>query len=211
MSGVSWSGVSCQLESAQTAVLLTAPSAGSQGGRSRGDDVTALSPGRLNSGTTRDGVSQHQVSVFQGNHQWSCRGGAESPLSSPGAQLCDHTATGKKKKNRAGLASACAHTHTPASTCTDYTLVKKQTRNKLGIAYITLAICNLSCRPRKIIEATSQYANRMIISLRRSTKHTPSQAAAENTHRTTLLAISNRGHLLTHFSWKAICPSKKKK
>lgn len=46
-----------------------------------------------------------------------------------------------------------------------HTLSQKRMQNKLSTAYITLAICNLSCSPRKIIEATSQYANRMIISL----------------------------------------------
>lgn len=58
--------------------------------------------------------------------------------------------------NQAHFPHADKHTHT---------LSQKRMQNKLSTAYITLAICNLSCSPRKIIEATSQYANRMIISL----------------------------------------------
>lgn len=65
----------------------------------------------------------------------------------------------------------CTHTLGMHAQTNAHKVAQKQIQNKLSIAYITLAICNLSCSPRRIIEATSQYANRMIISLRHSTKH----------------------------------------
>lgn len=76
----------------------------------------------------------------------------------------------------------CTNTHVRTLIDTNtHRLAQKQTQNKLSIAYITLAICNLSCSQRKIIEATSQYANRMIISLRYSTKHISWHTEKKNT------------------------------
>lgn len=105
-----------------------------------------------------------------------------SQLTGPDIHLYDHTPKEKKRKEKKWdgvdfilqhmqmytYTNKHAHTLTQANT---HTLAQKQIQNELTIAYITLAICNLSCSPRKIIEATSQYANRMIISLRHSAKH----------------------------------------
>lgn len=107
-----------------------------------------------------------------------------SQLTDPDIHLCDHTHAQEEKKKQSWIHFA-AHVYIQARVYTlmqTNTLAKKLIQNKLRIAYITLAICNLSCSPRQIIEATSQHANRMIISRRPSTKHTPWHTEKKQKH-----------------------------
>lgn len=61
-----------------------------------------------------------------------------------------------------------------------HTLEQKQMQNKLRTPCVTLAICNLSCSLGKIIEATSQYANGMIIVLTTTPPNTCTERERKN-------------------------------
>ncbi len=137
--------------------------------------------------------------------------GSRRPFSSQALTSISMITQEKRKQKEAMLTSfaehvdvyihiqACTHRHTEQRTHTHthtHTHLHRSKQSKLSIAYITLDICNLSCSLRKIIEATSQYANRMIISLHYSATICTEKNKKRNSY---IVSNFNRGHLLTHF------------